>query len=127
MKGTCTPPSVGRLRGILTVMLRYLTQRAIAFIPTLLGVSILIFAAIRLVPGDAITAMLGTEAGMLTETQRASLEAYFGLDKPPSSSISTGSAACCTAISACRCAIGQPVLDLILRASRSRCNWRSWR
>jgi peptide/nickel transport system permease protein len=26
--------------------------------------------------------MLGTEAGMLTETQRASLERYFGLDKP---------------------------------------------
>jgi peptide/nickel transport system permease protein len=63
-------------------MLRYLTQRAIAFVPTLLGVSILIFLAIRLVPGDAITAMLGTEAEMLTEAQRASLEAYFGLDKP---------------------------------------------
>lgn len=64
-------------------MLRYLTQRALAFIPTLLGVSILIFTAIRLVPGDAITAMLGTEAGMLTDVQRASLRAYFGLDKPP--------------------------------------------
>lgn len=64
------------------LMLRYLTQRAFAFLPTLLGVSILIFGAIRLVPGDAIVAMLGTEAGMLTETQRASLEAYFGLDKP---------------------------------------------
>lgn len=64
-------------------MFRYLTERAIAFIPTLLGVSILIFTAIRLVPGDAITAMLGTEAGMLTEVQRASLERYFGLDKPP--------------------------------------------
>jgi peptide/nickel transport system permease protein len=64
-------------------MIRYLTGRAVAFIPILLGVSILIFSAIRLVPGDAITAMLGTEAGMLTETQRQSLEAYFGLDKPP--------------------------------------------
>jgi peptide/nickel transport system permease protein len=63
-------------------MLRYLTQRAVAFLPILLGVSILIFGAIRLVPGDAIVAMLGTEAGMLTEAQRASLEAYFGLDKP---------------------------------------------
>ena len=64
-------------------MLRYLTQRFIAFVPTLLGVSILIFAAIRAVPGDAVVAMLGTEAGMLTETQRASLEEYFGLDRPP--------------------------------------------
>lgn len=64
-------------------MIRYLARRALAFIPTLLGVSILIFGAIRLVPGDAIVAMLGTEAGMLTDTQRASLEVYFGLDKPP--------------------------------------------
>lgn len=64
-------------------MLRYLTQRFIAFVPTLLGVSILIFGAIRAVPGDSIVAMLGTEAGMLTETQRASLEEYFGLDRPP--------------------------------------------
>lgn len=63
-------------------MLRYLTERLIAFIPTLLGVSIIIFAAIRLVPGDAITAQLGTEAGMLTEVQRAALERYYGLDKP---------------------------------------------
>lgn len=63
-------------------MVRYLVQRIIAFIPTLLGVSILVFLAIRAVPGDQITAMLGTEAGMLTEDQRASLEEYFGLDKP---------------------------------------------
>jgi peptide/nickel transport system permease protein len=63
-------------------MIRYLTQRAIAFVPILLGVSILIFGAIRLIPGDAIVAMLGTEAGMLSESQRASLERYFGLDRP---------------------------------------------
>jgi peptide/nickel transport system permease protein len=63
-------------------MLRYLVQRIIAVIPTLIGVSLLVFIAIRLVPGDAITTMLGTEAGMLTDAQRAALERYFGLDKP---------------------------------------------
>ena len=63
-------------------MRRYLIQRLIAFIPTLLGVSILVFLAIRLVPGDQITAQLGTEAGMLTDQQRAALEEYYGLDKP---------------------------------------------
>jgi peptide/nickel transport system permease protein len=63
-------------------MLRYLARRAIAFVPTLIGVSILVFFAIRLVPGDAIIAMLGTEAGMLTEVQRESLRQYFGLDRP---------------------------------------------
>lgn len=64
-------------------MLRYLTQRMIAFVPTLIGISILVFGAIRLIPGDIITATLGTEAGMLTAEQRASLERYYGLDKPP--------------------------------------------
>ncbi|MCL4250326.1 MAG: ABC transporter permease [Anaerolineae bacterium] len=63
-------------------MWRYLTQRLIAFVPTLIGVSLLVFVAIRLVPGDTIIAMLGTEAGMLTESQRTALLEYFGLDKP---------------------------------------------
>jgi peptide/nickel transport system permease protein len=63
-------------------MFRYLLSRMIAFLPTLVGVSLLVFLAIRLVPGDAITATLGTEAGMLTETQRAALERYYGLDRP---------------------------------------------
>lgn len=45
------------------------------------GVSVFVFVAIRLVPGDAITAMMGTESGLLTPAQRASLEAYFGLDQ----------------------------------------------
>ncbi len=63
-------------------MLRYLAQRAVAFIPTLIGVSLLVFFAIRLIPGDAITATLGTESGMLTQNQRAALERYYGLDRP---------------------------------------------
>jgi peptide/nickel transport system permease protein len=64
-------------------VLNYLFQRILLAIPTLLGVTILVFVAIRMVPGDAITAMLGTEAGLLTQAQRASLESYFGLDKSP--------------------------------------------
>lgn len=63
-------------------MTRYLIQRFVSLLPMLFGVSILVFAAIRLVPGDLITAQLGTEAGMLSEEQRAALEAYYGLDTP---------------------------------------------
>ncbi|MBI1219192.1 MAG: ABC transporter permease subunit [Rhodobacteraceae bacterium] len=59
-----------------------LTRRLATFPLVLIGVSSLVFFAIRLVPGDAITAMLGTEAGLLTDAQRAALQAYFGLDKP---------------------------------------------
>ena len=62
--------------------MNYLAQRLLTFPLVLLGVSLLVFFAIRLVPGDAIIAMLGTEAGLLTETQRASLAAYFGIDQP---------------------------------------------
>ena len=64
-------------------MLNYLFQRLLLAIPTLLGVTIIVFIAIRAVPGDAITAMLGTDSGLLTDAQRASLESYFGLDKSP--------------------------------------------
>jgi peptide/nickel transport system permease protein len=95
-------------------MFRYLTQRAIAFIPTLLGVSILIFSAIRLVPGDAIVAMLGTEAGMLTETQRQSLEAYFGLDKPPIEQYFSWLAGVVHGDLGLSVRHGQPVLQVIL-------------
>jgi peptide/nickel transport system permease protein len=62
--------------------MNYVAQRLITFPLILLGVSILVFFSIRLIPGDAITAMLGTEAGLLTPDQRASLASYFGIDQP---------------------------------------------
>jgi peptide/nickel transport system permease protein len=62
--------------------MNYLAQRLLTFPLILLGVSLLVFVAIRLVPGDAITAMLGTEAGLLTPVQRAALAEYFGIDQP---------------------------------------------
>jgi peptide/nickel transport system permease protein len=62
--------------------MNYVVQRLITFPLILLGVSILVFVSIRMVPGDAITAMLGTEAGLLTPDQRAALANYFGIDQP---------------------------------------------
>ena len=59
----------------------YLARRLITFPLVMLGASVVVFLAIRLVPGDAITAMLGTEAGLLTDQQRAALAAYFGIDR----------------------------------------------
>lgn len=59
----------------------YPLRRLLMFPLVMLGVSIFVFVAIRLVPGDSITAMLGTESGLLTPAQRASLAAYFGLDQ----------------------------------------------
>ena len=60
---------------------RYLAQRLAGAIPTLLGVSVLTFAFIRLIPGDAIAARLGTSTALDPE-QLASLRSYFGLDQP---------------------------------------------
>jgi len=60
---------------------RYLAQRLLSAIPTLVGVSILTFLFIRLLPGDAIAARLGTSTALSPE-QLASLRAYFGLDQP---------------------------------------------
>jgi len=60
---------------------RYLAWRLVGAIPTLLGVTVLTFLFIRLIPGDAIAARLGTSTA-LTPEQLASLRAYFGLDQP---------------------------------------------
>ena len=62
-------------------MQRFLTRRLIALVPTLIGVSIVVFLVIHLIPGDTISAMIGTTY-KLTEAQAAALRAYFGLDRP---------------------------------------------
>ncbi|HVR88466.1 MAG TPA: ABC transporter permease [Candidatus Limnocylindria bacterium] len=62
-------------------MSRYLAVRLLGAVPTLIGVSLLTFLFIRLIPGDAIAARLGTSTA-LTPEQMASLRAYFGLDQP---------------------------------------------
>src|SRR5438445_13181962 len=59
----------------------YLAKRLLGAIPTLVGVSFLTFLFIRLMPGDAIAARLGTSTALSRE-QLASLRAYFGLDQP---------------------------------------------
>src|SRR5436189_147034 len=59
----------------------YLAKRLLGAIPTLVGVSFLTFLFIRLIPGAAIAARLGTSTALSPE-QLASLRAYFGLDQP---------------------------------------------
>ncbi len=64
-------------------MPRFILKRIVTFIPTLIGISILVFFVIRQIPGDAITAKLGAEgSGELTPQQEAEYRVYFGLDKP---------------------------------------------
>lgn len=63
-------------------MTRYVLKRLAEAVVTLLGVALLVFLLLRVLPGDEITARLGLEAGALTPTQRVSLERYYGIDQP---------------------------------------------
>jgi peptide/nickel transport system permease protein len=62
-------------------MQRYIFKRLLAIIPTILGISIVVFLVMRLIPGDTISAMIGTQY-KLTEAQAQSLREYYGLDRP---------------------------------------------
>ncbi|GAA1253950.1 ABC transporter permease [Pseudonocardia aurantiaca] len=59
-----------------------LVRRVLEAVLTLLGVAVLVFVMLRAIPGDQITATLGTEAAALTPAQREALTAYYGLDQP---------------------------------------------
>jgi peptide/nickel transport system permease protein len=61
-------------------MRNYILKRLLIAIPTILGISIVIFLIMHLIPGDTISAMIGTQY-QLTEVQAQSLRAYYGLDK----------------------------------------------
>jgi dipeptide transport system permease protein len=61
-------------------MLRFVVARLAVLIPTFLGVTIVAFALIRLIPGDPIELLVG-ERG-LTPERHAMLMAQLGLDKP---------------------------------------------
>jgi peptide/nickel transport system permease protein len=65
------------------VIHRFLVRRAGGALLTLLGVAVLVFIVLRLIPGDAVSASLGTETGILTESQRAALDDYYGIGEPP--------------------------------------------
>ncbi|WP_163270523.1 ABC transporter permease subunit [Chelativorans alearense] len=61
-------------------MFRFLFSRVALLIPTFIGVSIIAFSFIRLLPGDPITLLAG-ERGM-TEERYQQLQSAMGFDKP---------------------------------------------
>ncbi len=63
----------------LGTMLRYIIKRLLTIIPVLLGVSMLVFGLIRLIPGDPAIVMLGERA---TPENIARIRTQLGLDKP---------------------------------------------
>lgn len=61
-------------------MLRYIISKILTFIPTFIGVTIVAFSFIRLLPGDPIIVMAG-ERGLTPERYQEMVE-KFGFDKP---------------------------------------------
>jgi len=66
---------------MMRVLQSAVVKKAAGSLATLVGVAIFVFFMLRAIPGDAISASLGTEAAGLTEVQRKSLEEYYGLDQ----------------------------------------------
>lgn len=62
-------------------MRRYIINRILAMVVTLVGVTIIVFLLVRLIPGTVVEIMLGTEA-LTSYESIESLRAYFGLDQP---------------------------------------------
>ena len=65
-------------------MQRYLQRRLLAAIPTLIGITVLIFIAMRVLPGDplAVVSSEGQGSRVLTEEQLVQARASLGLDRP---------------------------------------------
>lgn len=61
-------------------MKQYIIRRLLQIIPTMIGISIIIFAISSLVPGDYITAVNNPT---MTAEKAAHLREIYGLDKPP--------------------------------------------
>jgi peptide/nickel transport system permease protein len=64
-------------------MARYILKRLLAIIPTLLGVAVLIFLLLRVVPGDVVEARYLGEGGQFQSQELMALERQkLGLDQP---------------------------------------------
>jgi peptide/nickel transport system permease protein len=63
-------------------MTRYLLRRLLLAIPVLLGVSILVFVMMRLIPGDVVDRILAGNIGAVSPEQREAMRRMFGLDQP---------------------------------------------
>ncbi|MCC6945831.1 MAG: ABC transporter permease, partial [Thermomicrobiales bacterium] len=62
-------------------MSTYLLRRMVQMVPTIIGISILVFGLMRLLPGDIVSLMTNPDNPM-PEDQRETLRRMFGLDAP---------------------------------------------
>ena len=63
-------------------MYRYIVQRILLVVPTLLGAAALVFLLMRMIPGDICVTRLGAGGGTFDERAVAACHAQLGLDRP---------------------------------------------
>jgi peptide/nickel transport system permease protein len=63
-------------------MSKYVLRRVLHAIPVLLGVTVIIFVSLRIMPGDPVSIMFGTQATKIRPEDRAKIEADLGLSAP---------------------------------------------
>src|SRR5213592_1123922 len=63
-------------------MLRYTINRVLLMIPTLLGVAVLVFFMLRIVPGDVVEVKLRGDGGNVSQEMIDMERKRLGLDKP---------------------------------------------
>src|SRR3546814_20323786 len=63
-------------------MLRYAAHRLLLMVPTLLGVAVLVFLVLRVVPGDVVQVKLTAEGGQVTQEQVMAERERLGLADP---------------------------------------------
>jgi peptide/nickel transport system permease protein len=91
-------------------------RRVLSSLGTLAGVAVLVFVVLRLIPGDQVTATLGTEAGVLTAAQREALEHYYGVGGSPLSQFGSWIGSVVTGNFGYSVATGEPVRALLVDA-----------
>ncbi len=63
-------------------MLRYTLNRLLQMIPTLIGVAVLVFFMLRVVPGDVVEVKLRGDGGAVSQEMIDMERKRLGLDKP---------------------------------------------
>ncbi len=61
----------------------YIVKRLLLLIPILIGVTLITFILMRIIPGDPVLQLMDPRAARVNPEVAAKIKAYWGLDKPP--------------------------------------------
>ena len=109
-------------------MLRYTISRVLLMIPTLLGVAVLVFFMLRVVPGDVVEVKLRGDGGSVSQETIELERKRLGLDKPLIEQFGDWMVGVATLDFGKSMWTERPVMEEIAAAaSNCRCRSRSWR